>query len=142
MTLTIVRKIEQELAVKYLKANCGVRYWEDGTVNGVEDEDGSLIPLRVGDCWIPTIDLETGVINDWPKGTTASIHYKVCDAGIYTLIDDQNNEVITRDGYVPNMLCPEGDGYGDYVIMNIDENGKINNWQVDLSYFDEGNAGE
>lgn len=28
-------------------------------------------------------------------------------------------------------------GYGDYVIMDINENGFIDKWQVDLSYFKE-----
>jgi hypothetical protein len=34
--------------VKFLRARCGVRYWEDGTVNGEEDADGSRIPCREG----------------------------------------------------------------------------------------------
>ena len=58
------------VSVKYIKARCGVRYWEDGEVNGVPDEDGSRIPLREGTAadndslgggnWCPTIDLDTG----------------------------------------------------------------------------------
>jgi len=30
----------------HLKVKCGARYWEDATVNGVEDTEGLLIPLR------------------------------------------------------------------------------------------------
>ena len=40
------------------------------------------------------------------------------------------------DGYVPSMMCPEGDGYGDYVIMKVAEDGTIANWRVDLSEFE------
>lgn len=27
-------------------------------------------------------------------------------------------------------MCPEEPGYGDYIIMKIDEDGKIENWSV------------
>ena len=37
------------------------------------------------------------------------------------------------DGYVPGIMCPEGDGFGDYVIMEIASDGTIAKWQVDLS---------
>ena len=30
---------------------------------------------------------------------------------------------------------PEGRGYGDYIIMNIDENGKIANWKFNPEDF-------
>ena len=42
-----------KVPVKYLRARCGVRYWEDGTVNGERDEDGSRIPCRKDDDWCP-----------------------------------------------------------------------------------------
>lgn len=29
-----------------LKVEAGVRYWEDATVNGIEDVDGALIPCK------------------------------------------------------------------------------------------------
>ena len=122
---------------KYLKAECGVRYWEDATVNGVEDEDGSRIPFRSGDAWRPLIDLETGAIVDWPSGVTADIHYKVCDDGRYALLDADHHPLRDIDGYVPGMLSPGGSGYGDYVIMKVDGEGRIENWRADLSYFDD-----
>jgi hypothetical protein len=125
----------QKVAVKYLRAKCGVRYWEDATVNGVADDDGTLIPCREGDAWAPTIDLETGVIEGWPSGTVASVHYKVCDDGRYALLDADRGEVVVRDNYVPDIMCPEGEGYGDYVIMEIDGEGRIAKWRADLSGF-------
>lgn len=125
------------LSVKYLQAECGVRYWEDGEVNGVEDEDGSRIPCRQGDAWAPLIDLTEGRVLDWPEGVTASTHYKVCDNGRYTLLDADRNKVVEIDGYVPKMLSPGGVGYGDYVIMTIGPDGRIENWRVDLEPFAE-----
>lgn len=123
--------------VKYLQAECGVRYWEDATVDGVEDEAGSLIPHRSGDCWSPIIELAAGRVVDWPEGVTASTHYKVCDDGRYVLLDGDMNKVVEIDGYVPTMLSPGGNGYGDYVIMTIGPDGRIENWRVDLEPFVE-----
>jgi hypothetical protein len=137
--VSITTKIEHD--VKYLQADCGVRYWEDASVNGVdEDNDNPTIPFASKDGWKPLIDIEAGAIVDWPTGTTADVHYKVCDNGIYTLLDADRNEVKQIDGYVPDIMCPEGRGYGDYVIMKIDGDGKIANWRVDLSEFEGGDA--
>ena len=41
------------------------------------------------------------------------------------------------DGYVPNTLCPNKNGYGDYIKMTIDENGVIQNWKFKISDFIE-----
>jgi hypothetical protein len=123
--------------VRYLRAECAVRYWEDAKVNGVEDTDGKLIPLRNGEDWDVTIDLATGKIEGWPQGTTADIHYKVCDAGRYSLLDADRNVVRSIDGYVPKIMAPgdEDHGFGDYVIMKVSEDGTIDKWKVDLAKF-------
>jgi hypothetical protein len=144
--------VRQAAEVKYLRVRCGVRYWEDAIVNGEQDDDGSRIPCREGTAadndhlgggnWRPTIVLETGTIEDWPKGTRAQIHYKVCDDGDYELLDEARNVVkaLIRE-YVPTMMSPGDDGYGDYVIMNINASGVIENWQVDLSEFENRGSG-
>ena len=136
-------KETRAVPVKFLRARCGVRYWEDGTVNGEEDADGSRIPCRAGTPadndhlgggdWCPVIDLDTGRIDGWPEGTTASVHYKCCDDGDYELLDAERNVVKSFDGYVPGIMCPEGEGYGDYVIMEIAADGTIAKWKVNLS---------
>lgn len=137
MSIQVDMPAAKKIAVTHLQVEAGVRYWEDATVNGETDEDGSLIPCRSGDCWCPIIDLATGVIEGWPAGTTASIHYKVCDAGRYTLLDAERNEVKKIDGYVPSLMCPSENGYGDYIIMKIGGGGKIADWKADLSEFTE-----
>lgn len=128
----------KKTAVAFLKVEAGVRYWEDGMVNGVGDEDGSLIPCRNGDFWEPIIDLATGTIEGWPEGTTADIHYKVCDDGRYTLLDAERQPVKAIDGYVPAIMSPGGEGYGDYIIMTIDGAGKIQDWRCDVGAFTGG----
>ena len=45
-------------------------------------------------------------------------------------------EIISIDGYVPKMMSPKEEGYGDYVIMDVDCDGKIDNWKVDFSDFE------
>lgn len=111
----------------HFEASAGVRYWEDATVNGVEDEDGSRIPCRSGDMWCPTIELATGRINGWPEGVTAEIYYKVCDDGQYWLLDADGTRIATRKGdYVPDDFLCHGDcGYGDYIILKIGPDGLI-----------------
>ena len=136
MTETVT--VKKQVPVIYLNADIGVRYWEDAKVNGVEeDDDNPKIPLKNGDSWDITISLELGRILSWPKGVTADVHYKVCDAGVYRALDSSKQCVAMKDGYVPSMLSPGRDGFGDYVIMKIDGDGIIEGWKADMSYFEE-----
>lgn len=52
------------------------------------------------------------------------------------MLDVDGNVVKAIEGYVPSIMCPEGDGFGDYVIMEIAEDGSIANWIADLSAFE------
>ncbi len=121
-------KIKKEVELTTLAVSAGARYWEDSEVNGQKDEDGLLIPCKEGDRWCPTINIETGIITNWELGTTANIHYKVCDDGIYHLLDNDGNIQLTKDGYVPNILDLYNYSYGDYIILNINESGQIADW--------------
>jgi hypothetical protein len=107
-----------------------VRYWEDAEVNGVSDAEGSLIPCREGNSWKPSIELATGKILGWPMGTTADIHYKICDDGDYWLADSEGNKLFKWAGdYVPDrLLCVGDSGYGDYIILKVREDGRIADW--------------
>lgn len=126
--------IEVEVDIAYLKVSANVRYWEDGSVNGIDDPDGEFIPCRSGDSWCPIIAIESGKIVNWKTGNTAKVHYKVCDEGCYQLCDENMDHVLVEyDGYVPSCMSPGGRGYGDYIIMNIDEDGMIENWKFDKS---------
>ena len=112
------------------------RYWEDGHVNGMEDTNGDLIPCRNGDQWCPIINIDTGTIENWTQGTTAELHYKVCDDGNYYIRNADNDNVLVKEnGYVPNCLCPKENGYGDYIIMDVEANGQIRNWKKDFPDF-------
>lgn len=129
-------KVKTEVEIKTLQVSVGVRYWEDATVNGIEDEQGDLIPCRVGDYWRPKIDIETGQILNWKQGITANIHYKVCDDGTYWLRDENDKDIIKSEGdYVPSILAIDDSGFGDYIIIAVDKKGFINNWKFDISDF-------
>lgn len=123
---------KENTAAVYIEVCAEVRYWEDATVNGEEDKDGNLIPCREGRYWTPTIRLADGVVMDWPQGTTADVHFKVCDAGEYWLLDESRERIGKWSGfYVPNdFLCHGDNGYGDYIIFKIDGAGNIEKWSV------------
>lgn len=122
----------KEVDVKYLLAEVGARYWEDATVNGIEDVKGDLIPCREGGMWKPLIDLDSGKIVNWEQGKTANVHYKSCDNNVFHLLDKNKNMVKSTEGYVIEMMSPEENGYGDYVIMTINEDGIIKNFKADF----------
>lgn len=109
-----------------------VRYWEDATVNGISDEEGNLIPLKEDESWKPVVELATGRIKNWPEGTTADIHYKVCDDGDYWLADSEGKKMAKWKGdYVPDRFLTVGEerGYGDYIILEVDGEGNIAGWE-------------
>lgn len=116
---------------KYIEVSAEVRYWDDATVNGEVDAHGTLIPFRNGNLWSPVINLADGSIVNWPQGTTAEIHYKVCDQGEYWLLNENKQRIAKWGGYyVPDeFLCHGGKGYGDYIIFKADAEGKIENWR-------------
>jgi len=134
-TITVLRPANVE--AKFLKVEAEPRYWEDASVNGKpESDDNPTIPCRTKGCWTPLIELSTGKIVGWPGGTTAEVHYKVCDAGRYALLDESRTEIVSVDGYVPRMMAPGGNGYGDYIIMSIGSDGTIADWQIELDEFE------
>lgn len=131
-------KVKREVVMDAttILVNAYVRYWEDGVINGVtDDDDCPNMPCAVkGEkCyrWMPIIDIETGQIRNWREGTTAEIHYKVCDEFECRIIDEKGGErclIKDYEGYVPDFMSPKDSGYGDYIIMDIDENGYIQDW--------------
>ncbi len=138
--------VEKEFEIKYLEVDANVRYWDDDKVIRDEEDpdiqdDAPKMPgaeLVDGDWrWRVTIDVDNGTIVGWPKGTTASVHYKVCDEGVYTLLDKDNKVIERVESYVPDCLAPMEDGWGDYIILDIDRNGKIEGFEFDQSDVDE-----
>jgi hypothetical protein len=113
-------KVWKEIEIRSVCIDINIRY-----VGGDDGDIPEDFPLLEGNQWRALVDLDNGIIEDLP-GDARSMHVKVCDAGIYTLYDDRAEEVARIAGYVPHGVVP-GD-YGDYVILDIDENGVITNW--------------
>lgn len=116
MKTTIKRPVEIEVA--FVRMELPVRYGEEDIPND--------FPLREGDMWRATVCIDNGEIQEWPKGKAGELHMKVCDSGVYILLNHCGEELDRREDYVPNGLIP-GE-YGDYVELEINEQGVITNW--------------
>jgi hypothetical protein len=136
-----MKDIERLSQAKYIEVDAEVRYWEDASFNGQEDTEGKLVPFRHKDCWTPAIRLTDGQIINWPEGLEASIHYKVCDAGLYWLSNEDGRIAKWAGYYVPDeFLCHGSRGHGDYIIFKVGADGKIINYRqpsVELADDDE-----
>ena len=105
-----------------------VRNPEDASVNGVDElEDTPQMPFleKKGNDWVwcIDIDIDKGTIVNWPIGTKANTWYKVCDECKITYKGAE------YDNYVPEFLCPDDEGWGDYIDMTIREDGGICRWK-------------
>ena len=122
----------KEINVACVIITVPVRYGEEDIPND--------FPLRNGDVWQAVVDMDTGKIDDWPHGKSGRLAMKVCDEGVYELRDGAGTRLaLLRNDYVPNKVVP-GE-YGDYIDLDIDENGVIKNWprQPDFgSFFSQG----
>ena len=126
MEITVTKKIKYR--IEKLSVSMGVIFWGYAKVNGKECANENDMPLSDKGRWNITIDLESGIIDDWPFGITASTYFKVYDDGVYKLLDKHGYICFEGKSYVPSILSRKGEVYGDYVYLDIDENGKIKNW--------------
>ena len=123
----------KELA--YIKCNVGPRYFEDAEVNGVmETEENPTMPMVVDNGkekrFIISIDVKEGRIVGWPAGVDAVTYYKICDDGTYTFMDVFGSTLKEINSYVPDFLAIFDEGFGDYMYLDIDENGYIKDWKL------------
>ena len=128
-------KIEKEVDIQKVVIDVAPRHIGDDEDDDMPTDFPGLCDLKEN--WKCSVIVDTGQIEGWPVGDARTLHIKVCDAGLYTLYDSEGNGVAVIDGYVPNGLVPGS--YGDYIEMDIDENGIITNWpkRPDLSDFFE-----
>ena len=123
-------KVSKEVDITTLVAVFPLDDFEDAEFGG---EFNGEIPCKEGSAVKFIISFDTGVILNWTKGVTAEFHQKVVDCGSYYLLDSDSNIVASKEGYyVPRCLSPSGRGFGDYVIINVDEDGKIENYKPDF----------
>ena len=151
MKVEIIKIIEVDIAT--IEVDTLVRYWEDTDVDGTPDIDfyeskgigqprmpcAEQVKKEPNGCiysdhwrWRPIIDVETGKVLNWKNGVQARVHYKVCDEFECVFKDRSSNIVKGYEGYVPRFMCPNEEGYGDYIIMNINEDGHIDGWDTSI----------
>ncbi len=116
MKTTITAPKEIELTT--IRIQVDVRYEEEDIPND--------FPMRRGDLWDATVEIDTGKIQDWPQGKSGYLYMKVSDCGQYNLYDSNGTMVAEISGYVPHGIVP-GE-YGDYIDLKIDDAGVITNW--------------
>jgi hypothetical protein len=116
-------KVEKEVDIRAVLIDISPRYIGDSD----DDDMPTDFPLLNEDktAWVASVNIDTGEIAGWPIGDKREMHVKVCDAGLYKLIDSDGNVIAEKDGYVPEIVPND---YGDYVDLSIDENGVITNW--------------
>lgn len=154
MELEITRKTTEHPTV--LQCWIGARYWEDTSFNGEDDTENAdflktnfpeyffLSHDKVGDEPVKEdmekynqdylyleIDLNKGVVRNWPKGVIADFHYKSCDMNYFRLINEKR-EVLAQTKWSGYVIGPYFmNEYGDYFTLKVDENGHIEDWNED-----------
>lgn len=115
-----------------VRVEAGVRYPEDALVNGMfDDNECPMMPFLTTDpeCtsewrWSVDIEVATGRIVGWAENhphIEARVSYKVCDC-CRIKWDGRESE-----DYVPSFLDIPGDGYGDYLDLDV-RGGVIQGW--------------
>lgn len=77
------------------------------------------------------IDLDTGYVVGFNGDLQSQVDIfdKCVDDGTYALYDDEMNIITEYEGYVPNILEVNENGYGDYLNFTINPDGTIKNWK-------------
>lgn len=114
--ITVTKRVEIE--VDAIHISVPVRYDEEDIPND--------FPLRVGDLWEGTLDLDTGRIREWPEGQSGNLSMKVTDCGTYRLMSGGDVVAAVEQDYVPSCIPGR---YGDYIDLDIDEHGVVTNWR-------------
>ena len=107
-------------------------------VNYDEEDIPNDFPGRTGNRLRMEIDMDSGIIKDWPQGRAYNIRsMKVRDEGVYYLFDGDIPLYCRAENYVPDFF--PGNHYGDDICFNIDATGKIAGWtpeKLDIAQFD------
>ena len=148
MKLEITRPVP--VNVKYLYANLGCiwHYFDDREIEFGDKTYESLddilkdYPQLKGEDYcgdasiLLKIDVDNGEVINWPKNCPFDFYdFKIIDTGKYKLLTDEGNTIVECEGYVPDILGHNG--YGDYLMFEIDENSKIIDFDFTQEDLDE-----
>jgi hypothetical protein len=117
-TMKATLKVPTELEITHVRIAAAVNYDEEEIPND--------FPGRKGEMWHAVINVDTGVIRDWPTGRAEKMHLTVKDCGSYYLMAEGREVSRIESDYVPHGLIPGS--YGDVIELNIDSTGRVTNW--------------
>lgn len=75
------------------------------------------------------INIDLGTVVNFTANANIEIYDKCVDEGTYVLYDEEMNPITKYEGYVPNILEVNENGYGDYLNFTINPDGTIVNWK-------------
>lgn len=139
MKITITKPIS--VNARFVKFNIPVRteafgFWEDDVEtikNNLNCREADFTNDMSQFSIVGIVDIDTGELTNWtPTTHEVEIFEKVVDEGIYSMFDENLEEIVSYDGYVPSIFECNENGYGDYFNMTILPDGKIKNWKYDL----------
>lgn len=118
----------------------GLIAFDDGMGTELQYEEGFLPPMFDSDNQTleVIVDLQERKALDWDE-KKGYIHMwaKLCDSGIYTLLDADEQPLCQIAGYVPNALVPPYErGFGDYLELTIESDGTLPDWKSELDFSD------
>ena len=128
-------------SARYLAVRIPIGVDDVGEGDIAADIPGLVCPTIEGHgSWAVTIDLVAGRMLDWGQPERGfSVNLKVKDTGRYMLLDAGRNPIIQLvDSYVPHGIL-DGD-FGDYLELDILEDGRIDRWPgiLDTNDFENG----
>ena len=126
---------------RFVKFNIPVRtdafgFWEDDVENIKRNLNCREADFTNDNCAFSIngiVDIDTGELTNWtPTTHEVEIFEKVVDEGVYSMFDENLNEIGSYDGYVPSIFECNENGYGDYFNMTILPDGRIKNWNDNM----------
>ena len=118
----------------------GLINFDNGIETELQCEEGFVPPMYNSErrTLEVTVDLKYRRVLDWDEGK-GYIHMwaKLCDSGMYTLLDEEKRPLYQKEGYVPNALIPPCErGFGDYMRLAIESDGSLPEWRKELDFSD------
>lgn len=124
MKIKVTLTITEEIDIAYLSIE--VPYDDDDEIPEYIHEGRNTLTFL--------IDLDRRKVVDWPEGNHYNLHLKVCDQGIYRLLDPNGGELAVIDqDYVPDGVLGK---YGDYIVLNITNDGTVTNLPREYNFSD------
>lgn len=146
MSIILEEKLENE--AQFLKIS--IPYDKRDKYTMVSFDNGVMSELESDESFVPPmydeknklmeflVDLKEQKVRDWDESRGyLCVWAKVCDEGTYTLYDKDMRMLWQIQGYVPNALIPPYDmGFGDYLELAIEADGKLPQWKETSDFSD------